>query len=88
MTLNYHQSPATKPAVAAGNAVVAKPSRNAVLRLPAGAGESAHLSAFPRAPSTSLQGFGGQSAGQAVINHPDIDAVTFTGASATRVLTS
>lgn len=70
------------PALAMGNAVVAKPSEETP--------SSAYLLAkvaqdinFPAGAFNVVQGFGGDSAGQAMISHADIDAVTFTGASAT-----
>lgn len=70
------------PALAMGNAVVAKPSEETP--------SSAYLLAkvaddigFPAGAFNVLQGFGGNSAGQAMISHSDIDAVTFTGASST-----
>lgn len=70
------------PALALGNAVVAKPSEET----PSSAfllARVAHEIGFPAGAFNVLQGFGGHSAGQAMIGHPDIDAVTFTGASAT-----
>ncbi|HET8596814.1 MAG TPA: 2-hydroxymuconic semialdehyde dehydrogenase [Castellaniella sp.] len=70
------------PALALGNAVVAKPSEET----PTSAfllAQVAHEAGFPAGAFNVLQGFGGDSAGQAMVSHPDIDAVTFTGASAT-----
>jgi len=70
------------PALALGNAVVSKPSEET----PSSAfllAQVAHDAGFPAGAFNVLQGFGGDSAGQAMISHPDIDAVTFTGASAT-----
>jgi aminomuconate-semialdehyde/2-hydroxymuconate-6-semialdehyde dehydrogenase len=70
------------PALALGNAVVAKPSEET----PSSAfllAQVAHEIGFPAGAFNVLHGFGGDSAGQAMVSHPDIDAVTFTGASAT-----
>jgi len=70
------------PALALGNAVVAKPSEET----PTSAfllAQVAHEVGFPAGAFNVLHGFGGDSAGQAMVSHPDIDAVTFTGASAT-----
>lgn len=70
------------PALALGNAVISKPSEET----PTSAyllAQVAHDIGFPAGAFNVLQGFGGNSAGQAMISHPDIDAVTFTGASAT-----
>ena len=70
------------PALALGNAVVSKPSEET----PSSAyllAQVAHEAGLPAGAFNVLQGFGGGSAGQAMISHPDIDAVTFTGASAT-----
>lgn len=70
------------PALALGNAVVAKPSEET----PSSAfllAQVAHEAGLPAGAFNVLHGFGGDSAGQAMVSHPDIDAVTFTGASAT-----
>lgn len=70
------------PALALGNAVVAKPSEET----PSSAFLLAQVAdeiGLPAGALNVLHGFGGDSTGQAMVSHPDIDAVTFTGASAT-----
>lgn len=70
------------PALALGNAVVAKPSEET----PSSAFLLAQVAQdidFPAGAFNVLHGFGSGSTGQAMISHPGIDAVTFTGASAT-----
>ncbi|MBV6272754.1 2-hydroxymuconic semialdehyde dehydrogenase [Alcaligenaceae bacterium CGII-47] len=70
------------PALALGNAVIAKPSEET----PSSAfllAQVAHEIGFPAGAFNVLHGLGGNSTGQAMISHADIDAVTFTGASST-----
>ncbi len=67
------------PALALGNAVVAKPSEET----PSSAFLLARVAneiGLPAGAFNVLQGFGNDSAGQALIAHRGIDAVTFTGA--------
>ncbi len=68
------------PALAAGNSVVVKPAQQtslATLRL----AELAAEAGLPRGVLSVVPGLG-QTAGQAVGRHPDIDLVTFTGSTA------
>lgn len=70
------------PALALGNAVVAKPSEET----PSSAAllaEVAHDIGLPAGALNILHGFGGNSTGEFMTRHPDIDAVTFTGESRT-----
>ena len=70
------------PALASGNTVVVKPSeetpRTATLL-----GEVMRDAGVPRGVYNVVHGFGPGSAGQALVTHPDVAAVTFTGESAT-----
>jgi gamma-glutamyl-gamma-aminobutyraldehyde dehydrogenase len=68
------------PALAAGNSVVVKPAQQtslATLRL----AELAAEAGLPQGVLSVVPGLG-QTAGQAVGRHPDIDLVTFTGSTA------
>ncbi|HZK04395.1 MAG TPA: aldehyde dehydrogenase family protein [Actinomycetaceae bacterium] len=70
------------PALAAGNAVVVKPSEET----PATATLLAEVIADAGVPAGAynvIHGFGGDSAGSYLTEHPDIDGVTFTGESST-----
>lgn len=70
------------PAIAAGNAVVVKPSEIT----PATAtllGEVMRDAGFPEGVYNVVHGFGADSAGQVLTEHRDIDAITFTGSTAT-----
>ncbi|GGY94902.1 2-hydroxymuconic semialdehyde dehydrogenase [Streptomyces nitrosporeus] len=70
------------PALACGNALVVKPSEET----PATAALLAEVLAdagLPAGVYNVLHGFGGDSAGAYVTEHPGIDGVTFTGSSAT-----
>ncbi|MBS0506308.1 MAG: 2-hydroxymuconic semialdehyde dehydrogenase [Proteobacteria bacterium] len=70
------------PALALGNAVVAKPSEET----PSSAAllaQVAHDVGLPAGVFNVLHGFGGNSTGEFMTRHPDIDAVTFTGESRT-----
>lgn len=70
------------PALAAGNTVVVKPSEET----PATAallGEVMASVGVPRGVYNVVHGFGPESAGAAIVEHPDINAITFTGESAT-----
>ncbi len=70
------------PALAAGNTVVVKPSeetpRTATLL-----GEVMRDVGVPDGVYNVVHGFGPNSAGQFLVTHPDVAAVTFTGESAT-----
>lgn len=70
------------PALAAGNAVIAKPSEatpsSAVLLAQLCCGEG-----LPRGTFNVIQGAGRGSTGEALVRHPEIAAIGFTGESAT-----
>jgi aminomuconate-semialdehyde/2-hydroxymuconate-6-semialdehyde dehydrogenase len=70
------------PALAAGNAVVVKPSeetpQTATLL-----GEVMRAAGVPDGIYNVVHGFGPGSAGEALVTHPDVDAITFTGESRT-----
>lgn len=70
------------PALAAGNTVVVKPSEET----PGTATLLAEVMAevgIPRGVYNLVHGFGPGSAGEAITQHPDVSAITFTGESAT-----
>jgi len=70
------------PALAAGNTVVVKPSEET----PSTAtllGEVMQEIGMPKGVYNVVHGFGPGSAGQALVQHPDVAAITFTGESAT-----
>jgi len=70
------------PAIACGNAVVVKPSD----QTPASATLLAEIldeAGVPAGVYNVVHGFGKDSAGQYLTEHPDIDGVTFTGSTAT-----
>ena len=70
------------PALAAGNAIVAKPSEET----PGTAfllAEVMHEIGLPRGVFNLVNGFGPDSAGEFITTHADVDAITFTGESAT-----
>lgn len=70
------------PALACGNAVIVKPSEDT----PATASLLAEVLdevGFPRGVYNVVHGFGADSAGAFLTEHPQIDGVTFTGSSAT-----
>lgn len=70
------------PALAAGNTVVVKPSEET----PSTAtllGEVMQEVGMPKGVYNVVHGFGPGSAGQALVQHPDVAAITFTGESAT-----
>ncbi|MAP93502.1 MAG: 2-hydroxymuconic semialdehyde dehydrogenase [Ponticaulis sp.] len=70
------------PALACGNAVVVKPSEQtpstAVLL-----GEVMRDAGLPDGVYNVVNGFGAGSAGELITNHPDVDAITFTGETRT-----
>ncbi len=70
------------PAMAAGNTIVAKPSEET----PASAAllaEVMHEVGIPPGVFNLVNGFGPDSAGEFLTSHPGVDAITFTGESAT-----
>ena len=70
------------PALASGNAVVAKPSEET----PGSAAllaEVMHEAGVPAGAFNLVHGFGPDSAGEFLTTHADVDAITFTGESAT-----
>jgi aminomuconate-semialdehyde/2-hydroxymuconate-6-semialdehyde dehydrogenase len=70
------------PALACGNAVVAKPSEET----PSSAALLAQLiqeAGVPPGVFNLVHGFGPGSAGEALVSHPDVNAIAFTGESAT-----
>ncbi|ALG66617.2 2-hydroxymuconic semialdehyde dehydrogenase [Beggiatoa leptomitoformis] len=70
------------PALAAGNCVVVKPSEET----PATAsllGEVCNAVGIPAGVYNVVQGFGKDSAGEALSEHPDVRAITFTGETTT-----
>jgi aminomuconate-semialdehyde/2-hydroxymuconate-6-semialdehyde dehydrogenase len=70
------------PALACGNAVVVKPSEET----PATAtllAEAMQEAGIPNGVYNVVQGFGPESAGEFLTQHPEVDAVTFTGESRT-----
>jgi aminomuconate-semialdehyde/2-hydroxymuconate-6-semialdehyde dehydrogenase len=70
------------PAMAAGNTVIAKPSEET----PATAAllaEVMHEAGVPAGVFNLVNGFGPGSAGEFLTTHPGVDAITFTGESAT-----
>lgn len=70
------------PALACGNTVVVKPSEET----PATAtllGEVMNAVGIPKGVYNVVHGFGGGDTGEFLTGHPDIDAVTFTGETAT-----
>ena len=70
------------PALACGNAVVVKPSEET----PATAtllAEVMHEVSVPAGVFNLVHGFGPNSAGEFLVSHPDVNAITFTGESRT-----
>lgn len=70
------------PALACGNSVIVKPSEET----PASANLLAEVMAevgMPEGVFNVVQGFGPDSAGQFLTEHPDVDGITFTGETAT-----
>lgn len=70
------------PALACGNTVVVKPSEET----PATAtllGEVMNAVGIPRGVYNVIHGFGPDSTGQFLTEHPDVDAITFTGETRT-----
>ena len=69
------------PALAMGNRVIAKPSELTPLTANALA-EIVHAVGLPRGVFNLVHGYGPE-AGQALVEHPDIGAISFTGGTAT-----
>lgn len=69
------------PAIAAGNCVVAKPSEVTPMTAYL-LGEICNEAGLPKGVLNIVHGLGG-STGQAIIEHPDIKAISFTGGTAT-----
>src|SRR5580693_6376828 len=70
------------PALACGNTVVAKPSEET----PSSAALLAEVmqeAGVPPGVFNLVHGFGPKSAGEALVSHPDVNAIAFTGESAT-----
>jgi aminomuconate-semialdehyde/2-hydroxymuconate-6-semialdehyde dehydrogenase len=70
------------PALAFGCTVVAKPAEQSPITASILA-EITQEAGMPPGVFNVVQGFGPESAGEAITRHPDVDAITFTGESAT-----
>ena len=70
------------PALAAGNTIVAKPSEDTPSSC-ALLGEVMNAAGVPAGVFNVVHGFGPDSAGAFICQHPDIDAITFTGETKT-----
>ena len=70
------------PALACGNTVVVKPSEETPLTATL-LGEVMNDAGIPKGVYNVVHGFGPQSAGEFLTRHPDVDAITFTGETAT-----
>lgn len=70
------------PALACGNTVVVKPSEETPLTT-ALLGEVMNEAGVPSGVYNVVHGFGPDSAGEFLTRHPDVDAITFTGETAT-----
>ena len=70
------------PALACGNCVVVKPSEEAPLTATL-LGEVMNEAGVPKGVYNVVHGFGPDSAGELLTCHPDVDAITFTGETAT-----
>jgi aminomuconate-semialdehyde/2-hydroxymuconate-6-semialdehyde dehydrogenase len=70
------------PAMACGNAVVVKPSEETPSTA-AMLGQVMNEVGVPAGAYNVVQGFGPDSAGEFLTQHPDVDAITFTGETAT-----
>lgn len=70
------------PALACGNCVVVKPSEEAPLTATL-LGEVMQAAGVPAGVYNVVHGFGGDSAGAFLTEHPDVDAYTFTGETGT-----
>lgn len=72
------------PALAAGNCVVVKPSEETPTTASLLA-EAAQKIGMPNGVLNVVHGFGPSSAGEALVQHPGVDAITFTGETHTGV---
>jgi acyl-CoA reductase-like NAD-dependent aldehyde dehydrogenase len=72
------------PALAAGNTIVVKPPEWAPLTCSLMA-DIAHAAGVPAGVLNVVQGIG-ESAGDALVNHPDVDRISFTGSTGTAKL--
>lgn len=70
------------PALACGNTVVVKPSEETP-QTTALLGEVMNAAGIPPGVFNVVHGFGPDSAGQYLTEHPDVDAITFTGETVT-----
>ncbi len=70
------------PALACGNTVVVKPSEETPLTATL-LGEVMQAAGVPEGVYNVVHGFGGDSAGAFLTEHPDVDAYTFTGETGT-----
>jgi aminomuconate-semialdehyde/2-hydroxymuconate-6-semialdehyde dehydrogenase len=70
------------PALACGNTVVVKPSEETPTTT-ALLGQVMNDAGVPPGVFNVIQGFGPDSAGEMLTRHPDVDAITFTGETAT-----
>ena len=70
------------PALACGNCVVVKPSEETPLTATL-LGEVMNHAGIPQGVYNVVHGFGPDSAGELLTRHPDVDAITFTGETAT-----
>ena len=70
------------PALACGNTVIVKPSEETPSTA-AMLGEVMNTVGVPMGVYNVVQGFGPDSAGEFLVKHPDVDAITFTGETRT-----
>lgn len=70
------------PALAAGNTVVIKPAEDTPMTATL-LGEICREAGVPDGVVNIVHGFGGNSAGAALSEHPDVDAISFTGETTT-----
>ncbi len=70
------------PALACGNCVVVKPSEETPLTATL-LSEVMNEAGIPKGVYNVVHGFGPNSAGELLTRHPDVDAITFTGETAT-----
>jgi aminomuconate-semialdehyde/2-hydroxymuconate-6-semialdehyde dehydrogenase len=70
------------PALACGNCVVVKPSEETPLTATL-LGEVMNKAGIPKGVYNVVHGFGPESAGEMLTRHPGVDAITFTGETAT-----
>jgi aminomuconate-semialdehyde/2-hydroxymuconate-6-semialdehyde dehydrogenase len=70
------------PALACGNTVVVKPSEETPLTT-ALLGEVMNVAGVPKGVYNVVHGFGADSAGAYLTEHPEVDAITFTGETVT-----